>query len=188
MKKKISIAIDGPAAAGKSTVAKLVAEKLSYIYIDTGAMYRAITYKALNQEMDLDNELNLHKLLSETKIELVPENGSQFVYLDGQNVTTDIRSSSVTNSVSIVSRHALVREELVRRQQLLSQGGGVVMDGRDIGTFVLPHAEVKVFLIASVEERANRGIRKIFKKDSHRIYSNSKKKFLCVTNWILNEK
>jgi CMP/dCMP kinase len=156
MKKKISIAIDGPAAAGKSTVAKLVAEKLSYIYIDTGAMYRAITLKALNQKVNLENEMELHKLLTETKIELVPEKGGQFVYLDGNDVSSKIRSSEVTNSVSIVSRHPLVRAEMVRRQQLLARGGGVVMDGRDIGTFVLPQAEVKVFLIASVEERATR--------------------------------
>ncbi|WP_428908952.1 (d)CMP kinase [Niallia sp. Krafla_26] len=156
MEKKISIAIDGPAAAGKSTVAKIVAEKLSYIYIDTGAMYRALTYKALKRDIDLDHESSLYMLLSETKIELVPENGKQFVYLDGKDVTNDIRSTEVTNSVSIVSRHPLVREEMVKRQQLLAQGGGVVMDGRDIGTFVLPNAEVKVFLIASVEERANR--------------------------------
>ncbi|WP_338470110.1 (d)CMP kinase [Niallia sp. XMNu-256] len=156
MDKKISIAIDGPAAAGKSTVAKLVAEKLKYIYIDTGAMYRALTYKALNQGISLEHEPALHTLLSDTKIELVPENGKQFVYLDGNDVTEQIRSSKVTNSVSIVSRHPLVREEMVKRQQLLASGGGVVMDGRDIGTFVLPNAEVKVFLIASVEERANR--------------------------------
>jgi len=156
MKKKISIAIDGPAAAGKSTVAKLVAEKLSYIYIDTGAMYRALTFKAITENVNLDNEFDLHNLLTETKIELVPENGGQFVYLDGKDVTIQIRSSEVTNQVSIVSRHSLVREKMVRRQQHLAAGGGVVMDGRDIGTFVLPNAEVKVFLIASVEERAIR--------------------------------
>jgi len=156
MKKKISIAIDGPAAAGKSTVAKLVAEKLSYIYIDTGAMYRALTFKAITENVNLDNEFDLHNLLTETKIELVPENGGQFVYLDGKDVTIQIRSSEVTNQVSIASRHSLVREEMVRRQQHLAAGGGVVMDGRDIGTFVLPNAEVKVFLIASVEERAIR--------------------------------
>lgn len=156
MDKKISIAIDGPAAAGKSTVAKLVAETLSYIYIDTGAMYRALTYKALSQEINFEYESELHKLLSETEIELVAENKRQIVYLDGSDVTDEIRSAQVTNSVSIVSRHPSVREEMVKRQQLLASGGGVVMDGRDIGTHVLPDAELKVFLIASVEERANR--------------------------------
>lgn len=156
MKDKISIAIDGPAAAGKSTVAKRVAENLSYIYIDTGAMYRAITYKAILQQADLENEIELSRILAETKIELIPEKGGQSIYLDGVNVTNEIRTPKVTNSVSIVARHLLVRSELTKRQQSLAANGGVVMDGRDIGTHVLPNAEVKVFLLASVEERANR--------------------------------
>jgi len=156
MKKKISIAIDGPAAAGKSTVAKLVAENLSYIYIDTGAMYRALTLKALTNDVNLENAMELYTLLTQTQIQLVPEKGGQFVYLDGNDVTDKIRSQEVTNSVSIVSKHQSVREEMVSRQQRLAEGGGVVMDGRDIGTHVLPQAEVKVFLVASVEERAVR--------------------------------
>jgi CMP/dCMP kinase len=156
MNKKISIAIDGPAAAGKSTVAKLVAEKLSYIYIDTGAMYRALTLKALNENINLENDMELYTLLTRTEIKLVPEKGGQFVYLDGNDVTDKIRSQEVTNSVSTVSKHQSVREEMVSRQQSLAAGGGVVMDGRDIGTHVLPQAEVKVFLVASVEERAVR--------------------------------
>jgi cytidylate kinase len=156
MKKKISIAIDGPAAAGKSTVAKLVAEKLSYIYIDTGAMYRALTLKALTKDVNLENAMELYTLLTQTQIQLVPGKGEQFVYLDEKDVTHTIRSQEVTNSVSIVSKHQSVREEMVARQQRLAAGGGVVMDGRDIGTHVLPQAEVKVFLVASVEERAVR--------------------------------
>ena len=156
MKKKISIAIDGPAAAGKSTVAKLVAEKLFFIYIDTGAMYRALTLKALTKDVNLENAMELYTLLTQTQIQLVPEKGGQFVYLDGNDVTDKIRSQEVTNSVSIVSKHQSVREEMVSRQQRLAAGGGVVMDGRDIGTHVLPQAEVKVFLVASVEERAVR--------------------------------
>lgn len=156
MKEKISIAIDGPAAAGKSTVAKIVAENLSYIYIDTGAMYRSLTYKAILYQLDLENEFELNDLLAHTMIELLPEKGGQIILLDGKNVTTEIRTAEVTNSVSIVARHSLVRKEMVKRQQDLAAGGGVVMDGRDIGTHVLPNAEVKVFLLASVEERANR--------------------------------
>jgi len=156
MEKKISIAIDGPAAAGKSTVAKIVAEKLGYIYIDTGAMYRALTLKALNNSLDLENEEDLIKMLHETTIELFPGEKGQLIYLDNQNVTEEIRQSKVTNSVSIVSKHKLVREEMVRRQQMFATNGGVVMDGRDIGTHVIPNAEVKVFLLASVEERAVR--------------------------------
>ncbi|EIJ78701.1 cytidylate kinase [Bacillus methanolicus PB1] len=156
MDKRISIAIDGPAAAGKSTVAKIVAEKLSYLYIDTGAMYRALTYKAIQQKVDIQNEAELMDLLLDTTIELVQEEKGQLVFLDGENVTDEIRTSEVTNSVSIVAKHRKVREEMVKRQQKLASGGGVVMDGRDIGTHVLPHAEVKIFLLASVEERAQR--------------------------------
>ena len=156
MNKKISIAIDGPAAAGKSTVAKIVAENLSYIYIDTGAMYRALTYKAILNQMNLENEVQLNQLLSHTKIELLPNKGSQIILLDGKDVTEEIRNSEVTNAVSKVSKHRLVRKEMVERQQRFATEGGVVMDGRDIGTCVLPNAEMKVFLIASVEERAIR--------------------------------
>ena len=156
MNKKISIAIDGPAAAGKSTVAKIVAENLSYIYIDTGAMYRALTYKAILNQMNLENEVQLNQLLSDTMIELLPNRGKQIILLDGKDVTEEIRNSEVTNAVSKVSKHRLVRKEMVERQQRFATEGGVVMDGRDIGTFVLPNAEVKVFLIASVEERAIR--------------------------------
>jgi CMP/dCMP kinase len=156
MNKKLSIAIDGPAAAGKSTVAKIVAEKLSYVYIDTGAMYRALTYKAISNGINLENEDGLYHTLLNTNIRLVPSSNGQFVFLDEQNVTNEIRTSMVTNSVSIVSKHQKVREEMVRRQQEFGASGGVVMDGRDIGTHVLPRAEVKVFLRASVEERAIR--------------------------------
>jgi cytidylate kinase len=156
MEKKLSIAIDGPAAAGKSTVAKIVAEKLSYIYIDTGAMYRALTYKALTNHLNLEKEEPLLSTLLATEIELLPSENGQLVYLDHRDVTNEIRSALVTNSVSIVSKHQKVREEMVRRQQGFATEGGVVMDGRDIGTHVLPGAEVKIFLLASVDERAIR--------------------------------
>lgn len=156
MKKKISIAIDGPAAAGKSTVAKIVAEKLEYIYIDTGAMYRSLTYKALKNKIDLHSEALLMEILNESVIELLPGKTGQVVLLDKKDVTDEIRTSEVTNNVSVVAAHELVRVEMVKRQQLFAEKGGVVMDGRDIGTHVLPTAEVKVFLLASVEERAQR--------------------------------
>ena len=156
MEKKISIAIDGPAAAGKSTIAKIVAKTLNYIYVDTGAMYRALTYKALNEKISLMNEQALFDLLMETEIELKPSENGQLVFVDGQNVTAEIRNNEVTGSVSEVAKHRLIREEMVRRQQLFAKNGGVVMDGRDIGTHVLPNAEIKIFMIASVEERAER--------------------------------
>lgn len=153
---KICIAIDGPAAAGKSTVAKLVAEKLGYIYVDTGAMYRGLTYKALEENCDLENEDKLMEILEKVDIILQPSDGGQLVFVNGKNVTFEIRSAEVTNSVSIVSKHKRVRQEMVNRQKNFALNGGVVMDGRDIGTHVLPQAEVKVFLLATVEERANR--------------------------------
>ncbi|MBD8006383.1 (d)CMP kinase [Bacillus norwichensis] len=156
MTKKISIAIDGPAAAGKSTVAKIVAEKLSYIYIDTGAMYRAVTYKALVEGTDLHDSESLSHLLKGTTIELVQESGLQTVFLDGEDVTKEIRNSNVTNNVSTVAAHGAIREEMVYRQRELGKRGGVVMDGRDIGTKVLPDSELKVFLLASVDIRAER--------------------------------
>ncbi|MDX8364833.1 (d)CMP kinase [Cytobacillus sp. IB215665] len=156
MKKLISIAIDGPAAAGKSTVAKIIAEQLSYVYIDTGAMYRTITYNALLNELNLDDEKALIHLLKDTDIQLKPSKDGQIVFMNGKNVTEEIRKDDISNQVSIVAKHKLVREEMVLRQQRFAQNGGVVMDGRDIGTHVLPDAEVKVFLLASVEERAKR--------------------------------
>lgn len=156
MDKKISIAIDGPAAAGKSTAAKLIAEQLNYIYIDTGAMYRALTYKALLEQVDVQDEEALARLLYSTQIELKPSSEGQLVFVDSEGVTMKIREALVTNNVSFVAKHRLVREEMVRRQQELAAGGGVVMDGRDIGTQVLPGAELKIFLLASVEERAER--------------------------------
>ncbi len=156
MEKKLSIAIDGPAAAGKSTVAKRLAEALSYVYIDTGAMYRALTYCALQRGVDVHNEKQLMNVLHDTYIELKPSPSGQLVFANGENVTEAIRTNDVTNNVSYVAKHPAVRKEMVKRQRELGQHGGVVMDGRDIGTHVLPHAEVKIFLLASVEERAKR--------------------------------
>ncbi|MBO8154938.1 MAG: (d)CMP kinase [Bacillaceae bacterium] len=155
-KKDIAIAIDGPAAAGKSTVARKVANELSYIYIDTGAMYRTLTFKALTENTDVNNENQLFHLLLTTSIEFKQDNHEQKVLMDGKDVTREIRSSEVTNHVSIVAKHKKVRTEMVKRQQDMAKDRGVVMDGRDIGTHVIPDAEVKVFLSASVEERARR--------------------------------
>ncbi|OZI11649.1 cytidylate kinase [Bacillaceae bacterium SAS-127] len=156
MTKRIQIAIDGPAAAGKSTVAKIIAEKLSYVYIDTGAMYRALTYKALQQQVDPENENALLQLLQQLEIVLKPGESGQQVFIDENDVTNEIRTNEVTNTVSFVAKHPLVRKEMVKRQQVFAEAGGVVMDGRDIGTHVLPDAEVKIFLKASTEERAKR--------------------------------
>ncbi|MGH1141764.1 (d)CMP kinase [Bacillus pseudomycoides] len=156
MDKRISIAIDGPAAAGKSTVAKIVAKELSYVYIDTGAMYRTLTYAALEQNVDIENEESLMEVLKNVNIDFQQGENTQLVFLNGKDVSEAIRTPNVTNRVSIVAKHRLVREEMVRRQQALAEKGGVVMDGRDIGTHVLPNAEVKIFMLASVQERAER--------------------------------
>ncbi|MGG3520026.1 (d)CMP kinase [Bacillus pseudomycoides] len=156
MDKRISIAIDGPAAAGKSTVAKVVAKELSYVYIDTGAMYRTLTYAALEQNVDIENEESLMEVLKNVNIDFQQGENTQLVFLNGKDVSEAIRTPNVTNRVSIVAKHRFVREEMVRRQQVLAEKGGVVMDGRDIGTHVLPNAEVKIFMLASVQERAER--------------------------------
>lgn len=166
---KITIAIDGPAAAGKSTVAKQIAEHLSIVYIDTGAMYRAITYKALQQKVDVQNEQLLTALLADTDIQLSYNGSGQRVFLDGKDVTEAIRKEEVSNYVSYVASHRFIREKLVEQQQELANDISVVMDGRDIGTHVLPDADVKIFLLASVEERALRrhkeNVKKGYKSD-----------------------
>lgn len=156
MKKNIQIAIDGPAGAGKSTIAKIVAETLNFTYIDTGAMYRAVTYKALKQNIHLDDETKLADMLMTSTIDLKPSKQGQLVFLDGEDVSAAIRSNEVTSSVSQVAAHARVRELLVVQQQKLAANGGVVMDGRDIATHVLKDAELKIFMSATVEERARR--------------------------------
>ena len=165
MTKPIQIAIDGPAAAGKSTIAKIVAEKLGYVYIDTGAMYRAITLKALTEGINMASNEEAGKLLAKTEIDLQPSPDGQLVFLDKQNVTEAIRSQHVTKAVSEMAAHELVRLRMVELQQQLAEGRGVVMDGRDIGTHVLPEAALKVFMSASVEERARRRYEENKKRD-----------------------
>ncbi|WP_086444477.1 (d)CMP kinase [Candidatus Enterococcus lemimoniae] len=154
--KKISIAIDGPASSGKSTVAKILAKKLNYIYCDTGAMYRALTYLAIQKHIDFEDEKALSDLCLDHTISFQQTEKDQLVFIDGLEVTEAIRQPDVTNSVSIVAKHGAVREKMVELQQMIGRTGGVVMDGRDIGTAVLPEAEVKIFLVASVVERAER--------------------------------
>ena len=150
------IAIDGPASSGKSTIAKILADKHSLVYVDTGAMYRTLTYLALKNNVPVTNEDLLLKLLKETTISFKKIKEGQLVFADDEDVTEAIRSHEVTNNVSEVSAFAKIREELVSRQQKIAKDTGVVMDGRDIGTVVLPNADVKIFLVASVEERAER--------------------------------
>jgi len=151
------IAIDGPAGAGKSTVAKLVAKRLGYLYVDTGAMYRAVALKALRLGMDIGDPVTMAMLAQATDIQLLSQpDGSVRVMLDGEDVTEAIRTPEVSEAASIVSAHEGVREALVAEQRVLAESGGVVMEGRDVQTVVAPDAEVKVFLTASLEERARR--------------------------------
>ena len=152
----IQIAIDGPAGAGKSTVAKMAAEKLGFTYIDTGAMYRALTHKALIDHIDINDEDAMKRLLLHTDIHLLPSAKGQAVLLDGEDVSEAIRTQEVTKAVSAVAAHPSVRLLMVDKQRQLATNKGVVMDGRDIGTDVLPEAQLKIFLTASVEERALR--------------------------------
>lgn len=152
----MQIAIDGPAGAGKSTVAKRVAQTLDFLYIDTGAMFRSLTYEAIRRKIDLSNGAELRRLLESLEIELKQHKNGQRVYINGEDVTAQIRSQEVSNRVSIVAAHKEVREEMLIRQQRMAQQGHVVMDGRDIGTCVLKDAELKIFLTASVKERARR--------------------------------
>ena len=158
--RKITIAIDGPAASGKSTVAKEVAKALNYIYIDSGAMYRALTLKALRSNIDVKDEASLVEMTKVSKITL----DGIHIYLDDEDVSEAIRSIDVTNNVSAVSSYEGVREEMVNLQKEYGRKGGIVMDGRDIGTTVFPNAELKIFQIASVEERANRRYKENMRK------------------------
>ena len=153
---KLQIAIDGPASAGKSTVAKLVAKKLGYVYCDTGAMYRATTYAAKKNHVAYDDDQGLKDMLEKTEIRFVPAEPEHKVCVNETEVTKTIRLPEIANNVSTVSAQKSVRADLTERQRMIAEQGGIVMDGRDIGTTVLPNAEVKIFLVASVHERAVR--------------------------------
>jgi len=158
---RINIAIDGPAGAGKSTVARKVAEQLGYVYIDTGAMYRAVTLSAQRAGITAGQTKELAELAQSLKLELEPGENGQSVYVNGENVTAGIRSREVTLEVSHIAANEAVRSMLSDLQRSLAERKGVVMDGRDIGTHVLPDAELKIFLTASVRERALRRHREI---------------------------
>ncbi len=158
--KRLVIAIDGPAGAGKSTVAKKVADILNIEYIDTGAMYRAFTLKVLKSNIDINNLEEMLRLLESTTIEF----RNRHIYLDGTRVDEEIRSNTISNSVSQIAKIKEVREKMVKLQQQLAKSNNVIMDGRDIGTTVLPDANYKFFITASVEERAMRRYKELVEK------------------------
>jgi len=152
---KSVVAIDGPAGAGKSTVAQLAAKALGYIYIDTGAMYRAVAWKALEQKGEVTDE-KIIEVVKDIEVVLSYKDGKTQVFVNGTDVTSAIRTPEVTAIVSNVAKLAPVREKMVELQRQMAKNGAVVMDGRDIATNVLPDADVKIFLTASIEERARR--------------------------------
>ena len=152
----MNIAIDGPAGAGKSTIAKLVSKKLDFIYVDTGAMYRAIGLYFINNNTDVENEEELVKALDKIKIDIAYEDGVQHIYLNKVDVSKEIRNEKVGNMASKTSAYKPVRAKLLDLQRGLAAENDVIMDGRDIGTNILPNAELKIYLTASVEVRAKR--------------------------------
>jgi cytidylate kinase len=154
--KRLVIAIDGPAASGKSTTARKVAEKMGYLYVDTGAMYRAVTLEVLRKGVDPGNEEEVGKVVRSVSLTVEAGRDGVQVFLNGVDVTRDIRMPEVTRNVSAVSRVREVRQYLVRLQRELGAQGGVVLEGRDIGTVVFPGADLKIFMIADLDERSRR--------------------------------
>lgn len=159
----IQIAIDGPAGAGKSTIAKKIAKSLDITYIDTGAMYRALTYKAIMNNVNIHNHEEIIQLAANTDINI----NKGELYLDARYVKDEIRSQGVNDHVSYIAQIPGVRKILVKLQKKIALGNSVVMDGRDIGTFVLPDADIKIFLTASIEERAYRRYSELLKQDEN---------------------
>ena len=153
---KIAVAVDGPAGAGKSSISKIVAKKLGYLYIDTGAMYRSVTWAVLHNHIDVNNQKAVEALLPELDLIMEASDDSCKVFIAGQDVSDFIRTPQVNNAVSIVASYKGVRQYLVERHRLMAEAGGVILDGRDIGSVVLPNAELKIYLTASVEARAMR--------------------------------
>lgn len=152
----MNIAIDGPAGAGKSTIAKILAARLGILYLDTGAMYRAIGYKAIKSGVSVTDLESVEKMLKETDVDVKIEDGVQHVYVDGEDVSGVIRTPEVSKAASDISALPPVRHAMVALQRIIAAKQDTVLDGRDIGTFVLPKAEYKFFLTASAEERAKR--------------------------------
>jgi len=155
-KRSYIVTIDGPAGSGKSTTARLVAKKLGWLYLDTGAMYRAVTLKVLRDQIALDDIESIGRIAEKIKIQLVPSEKGTQVFLDGDEVTSEIRHPEVDRAVGPVCEVPKVREVMVNLQRKMSRKGHVVAEGRDVGTIVFPDADVKFFMIASVDERAQR--------------------------------
>jgi CMP/dCMP kinase len=154
--RRLIIAIDGPAGSGKSTTARLLAKRLGYTYLDTGAFYRALTLKVLESEVSPEDGAEVLQLAETIRIELQPQADKNRVLLDGRDVTQAIREPRVTNAISPISENSRVRAIMVDKQRAIGRNGGIVMEGRDIGTVVFPNADLKIFMQASLDERARR--------------------------------
>jgi len=159
------IAIDGPAGSGKSTVAKIVAEKLNFRYIDTGSMYRSVAWKSLKKSTALGDEDAVADIASKVKIELVPGKDGQLVFVDGKNITNQLKVEEISRGAAIVAAQPMIREIMTTKQRKLGEQGKVVMDGRDIGTVVFPQADKKFFLDADPKERGRRRFIELKEKD-----------------------
>lgn len=171
----IQIAIDGPASAGKSTMAKLLSKRLHFVYCDTGSMYRALTYAVLTQNGNISNESDVMDILSKCDISFEFQSDGQHIFLNSKDISDKIRMPDVSDNVSTVASYKRVREAMVDEQQKIARGNNIIMDGRDIGTAVLPSAQIKFFLIASVDERAERRYKENIQKGINVPYDDVKK-------------
>ncbi|HHV46695.1 MAG TPA: (d)CMP kinase [Tissierellia bacterium] len=163
--RRLVIAVDGPAGAGKSTIAKKVAQKLNIEYIDTGAMYRALTLKVIRSNVEIDNVEEILKIMESTSIEFIDNH----IYLDGTRVDEEIRENIINTKVSFIAKIKEVRQMMIKLQRKMAEYTNVIMDGRDIGTVVLPNANYKFFITASVEERAKRRYKELIEKNNENI-------------------
>ncbi len=158
-----SIAIDGPSGAGKSTIAKILSKQLGFIYLDTGALYRSISYKLLNMNVDINNHILLEDILSTTKIDIKFINNCQKIYIDDIDISDNIRKPEISMAASKFSAIDSVRKYLFKKQVDISKKNNIIMDGRDIGTIILPNADLKIFLTADLDDRANRRYKELKK-------------------------
>ena len=174
----MQIALDGPAGSGKSTIAKEIAKKLNIIYLDTGAMYRAAALKALSKNIDPNDEIKAPLVLNDVAIEIRYIENIQHVFLDGEDVSEKIRQHHISKAASDISKHKDIRLKLVELQRKIAKGNDVIMDGRDIGSYVLPNADYKFYLTASAEERANRRFKELQEKGENAVYEDILKDIL----------
>lgn len=168
--KKFAIAVDGPAGSGKSTVAKTVAKKLGIIYVDTGAMYRAVAYFCIQKGVSPQDEAGVLSLLNEMNLEIQPQSGGQRILLDGEDITDKIRTQEIGQGASNVAKIQSVRQKLGDMQREMAKNNSVIMDGRDIANYVLPQAEVKIYMDAGVDERARRRVGELKAKGENPVF------------------